>query len=556
MWMVLLTVAVGCGEMHYDSRLCAADSIIDVRPDSALALLRAMPRGSITRGDDRAYHALLITEARYKCYESIPSTDTIDLAVGHFASSGDREKLTRSLIYKGATLEELGYLAEAMSFYKQAENQAEPTDYKNIGYVNLRMARLYQDSYSTGREYVDRYLKALICFEKCNELKYQLKTLSKLGAVYRQFKSDSSYIFINKAIGLAKLLNDSASLFTNYEILSRAYWTDSLYSKQKDVAYFNIVNGARFTSLDSYFDIIRAYSKLGKPDSAAHYLKFLNVEDMTKAEYISYLISLKEYNLAIGNYKEAFIISAIDEKISDSIKNASHYNRISKAETEYILKNAELKEQIANIKVRFIIIFSSIIITVLVLLFFLMKSRYSNALLAKQLLIKNMEEDYQEMESIHELAKLELEQKSKEIEIDDYNIKSLQHAFDSQFENVKRIMKVAENAGVMTPVALKKKLDSILFTKIDDSETHKLISLVNLRYNNVIKRLREMHKCLNENELKFIALMYLGYPNSYICFFMGYTNKQSVVNRKLIISQKLGIDKPLMEYLEYFKQVN
>ena len=76
--------------------------------------------------------------------------------------------------------------------------------------------------------------------------------------------------------------------------------------------------------------------------------------------------------------------------------------------------------------------------------------------------------------------------------------------------------------------------------KKDDSETEKLLNLFNLRYNSIITRIREKHPSLSDNEIKFIALVCLGYPNSYICFYMGYTNKQSVVNKKQIVGQKMG----------------
>ena len=111
---LLAIAAFACGEAHYDSRLTAIDSIIDVSPDSALAELRALDYKSLSGSDNRAYYALLLTQARYKCYDSIPSTDTIEIAVTQFTSNGDREKLTRSLIYKGATIEELQDLTNAI----------------------------------------------------------------------------------------------------------------------------------------------------------------------------------------------------------------------------------------------------------------------------------------------------------------------------------------------------------------------------------------------------------------------------------------------------------
>ena len=93
-----------CGETHYDSRLTAIDSIIEDRPDSALVELWALDYESLSGSDNRAYYALLLTQAQYKSYDSIPSTDTIEIAVAQFTSNGDREKHTRSLIYKDAIL--------------------------------------------------------------------------------------------------------------------------------------------------------------------------------------------------------------------------------------------------------------------------------------------------------------------------------------------------------------------------------------------------------------------------------------------------------------------
>ena len=45
---LLAIAAFACGETHYDSRLTAIDSIIDVSPDSALAELRALDYKSLS----------------------------------------------------------------------------------------------------------------------------------------------------------------------------------------------------------------------------------------------------------------------------------------------------------------------------------------------------------------------------------------------------------------------------------------------------------------------------------------------------------------------------
>ena len=123
-----LTCLAGCGNSGYDRRLVDADSLMAVSPDSARAVLRAIDADRLSRAD-RAYHALLSTQAAYKCFDSIPSTATIDRAVDYFSSGSDREKLTRSLIYKGAVIEDLGNKTEAIRLYKLAEAEADTSDW-------------------------------------------------------------------------------------------------------------------------------------------------------------------------------------------------------------------------------------------------------------------------------------------------------------------------------------------------------------------------------------------------------------------------------------------
>ncbi|MDD6850859.1 MAG: hypothetical protein PUD64_01360, partial [Bacteroidales bacterium] len=80
--LIFLCLSVaGCGGgRSYDSRLVAADSLVASQPDSALRILRDVGFDSMCSDADRAYFALLLTQAKYKCDETITSTDTIDIA--------------------------------------------------------------------------------------------------------------------------------------------------------------------------------------------------------------------------------------------------------------------------------------------------------------------------------------------------------------------------------------------------------------------------------------------------------------------------------------------
>ena len=109
---VLLTIVTGCGGAHrYDTHLVQADSLMWTDADSALTTLTAID--SLTGMSNLAYRDLLMTQARYKCYADITAADdsAITRTMDYYrAHSGEREKLTRAYLYKGAVMEELGHI--------------------------------------------------------------------------------------------------------------------------------------------------------------------------------------------------------------------------------------------------------------------------------------------------------------------------------------------------------------------------------------------------------------------------------------------------------------
>ena len=108
MMAALVMIVTGCGNTHhYDSRLVTADNLIAEDPDSALDLLETLPMTTLPDEADRAYYGLLLSQARYKAYVTATSDSDINRALVYYRSHpSDREKLTRTYIYKGAVMED------------------------------------------------------------------------------------------------------------------------------------------------------------------------------------------------------------------------------------------------------------------------------------------------------------------------------------------------------------------------------------------------------------------------------------------------------------------
>ena len=565
--LIFLCLSVaGCrGGRGYDSRLAAADSLIASQPDSALRILRGVGFDSMCSDADRAYFALLLTQAKYKCYETINSTDTIDIAVDYFADGSDAEKRLRSLIYRGAALTDMGEITAAMEAYKQAEAAASPDDYENLGYINLRMASLYQKVYSDGREYIDKYRKALHYYELSGNKHYQIVCTSRLGSVYRPEKMDSAYYFINKSIELAKSEKDSVWFFINLESLAGYYMIEKQYDKQKDIALYVFNNGRKFVDDKHIYILSRAYLNLEMLDSAEYYLKFADGNGLLDENFVSRLMTMKLVALARNDYKSAYKYSEMDMKISDSITS------VIKNSLAAVESNVEIERQrvaYEQSKNNMIIILAVLIVAVLLLLLalLLLKLRNKSESLRLMTLIQELKNDYAKATSTIEDNKALIESITAEVENNrsiisnyencfdrsDFVDSSIGDAFDIQLEQINTVIKILDNINNIPTNKLQQQLKKALFTHTGTKQISQFINLVNYKHNNAINRIKEEYPSLDEKDIQLITLMYLGFPNSYICFFLGYTNRQSVINRRRNIVEKLGINETLQSFIDKY----
>ena len=136
---VALTLVMGCSR-SVDKRLVLADTLMWTAPDSSLKILTAINRDSLQDKENLAYHALLLTQAQFRCNGNCTSDTLINTALKHFSDNHNREHYTRALLYKGAYYEfNTNQPVEAMKCYKQAEENADTADNRNLAQLNLRM---------------------------------------------------------------------------------------------------------------------------------------------------------------------------------------------------------------------------------------------------------------------------------------------------------------------------------------------------------------------------------------------------------------------------------
>ena len=88
---VLLSAAISCSR-SVDKRLVLADTLMWTNPDSSLAILTAINRDSLTNDENLAYHALLLTQAQFRCNGNCTSDTLINIALDYYSDNHNHHK--------------------------------------------------------------------------------------------------------------------------------------------------------------------------------------------------------------------------------------------------------------------------------------------------------------------------------------------------------------------------------------------------------------------------------------------------------------------------------
>jgi tetratricopeptide (TPR) repeat protein len=543
--LLLVAVVTGCDRApRYDSRLVAADSLMQPDPDSALALVEAVEPGSLKAEGDSAYHRLLLTQGRYRCYVTATSDSDINCALAYYRRhDGEREKLTRTLIYKGAVMEELGHPDSAMAYYKTAETTAAPDDYFNLGYANLRIGALYTDYYVMDGDETMKYENALHYFRHTQDTLQLLIVLNNLGCHYRESRPDTAEKLLIEASRLAGQMNDTARIIYNYNsliVLYKQYHNnDKAHALVKKVLSLNKPD---MIGASLWFTISEVYSNLGMIDSATCFLecgKRLKTDD---AQFNIYLLEASSC-LALAK-KDTLLALSLDQasqRMEDSlVSNSTKFNilNIDKTKEKELLNNSHNTLKKSTHLYRLAITIVIILLALLAIAFYYSRHRYDRLMADLREECRNQSIDLNRLQRNLNLLKITDE--------------SVNNALVSHMELMRSIIDECYHTPNST---LAKSIRAMVhFQNNNQGLWEKMYAYIDMQYNHIMSHTRRNYPQLNERDLMLLALTTLDYSCSQIAIILGYSNATSISTIRQRIAKKMGITGTLIEYTQSFKQ--
>ena len=527
---VALTLVMGCSR-SVDKRLVLADTLMWTAPDSSLKILTAINRDSLQDKENLAYHALLLTQAQFRCYIPLTSDTLISKAVDYYSGNHNREHYTRSLIYKGSFYEVHDNPVEAIKWYKRAEDNADTTDYRNLAQINLRMGMLYYDNYASNNLDLNKFLMAAHYFELLGDKKMTMVALDYCGNVLRITDPNTARKCYDKALSMAKELKDTTSIYSinvNYALM---YIEDSLYSQAKKYILDAYRLNNRFEENNNYFMLSLIYAKHKDLDSARYFISLPDISQNSAYDSLLMFKALREIALCENNLSQ---YREFDNRYN-SISNSLEYN-----ETKYKLFDSEQEfdkstKSEASIKlgkkkkIISLLIVSLLLISVVFLLLYLKKKKDTNRLI---------DELRKEHISSYNSLRKDLEKHD-----DDFS-----RLMQSQIDVFEEIMASGYNPNKdPSDYKITHKIKAI-----DDSNVefwNGLKSYLNHHYDGIINKISNDYPNLTDADLNFIGLICCDFSDAAIAVCKGYRNTDSVRSRRRKIRDKMKIDGLLDIYL-------
>lgn len=539
----LLAVCLfGCNRHSSNPLLHQVHSLLEVRPDSALTVLKNLSAVEEMPEVDRAYYALLLAEATDKnALPLLPCDSLLDFALDYY-EDGDKG-MAVALLYKGRLLaqmnDEKAAIENNLKALEVLQNYPEDTKYRGLIYSALGV--WYGDC--------GLYDKALEMQNKSLLYSFNAKDTAiayhNIGYIYTmRGLQDSSIAYQRKAVEYAVLSKDMNMMVTSWHSLSLDY--EQLDKIDSAVVYarkvLQYVSDEHKIFSGYFYNMGALYVDLEQYDSARYYLEKSLL--LSKSQAISYW-SLAVMEAELGNFRSAYHYLDTFVMVQDSLDASEVLTEVQhlvyKHQTELEVKDEQIKSRRI---IGWIVCMAIVVCFVLILIY---QHRIDR---------KNSQQALYEQSLQHANEKLSvMQQRIKE------NESSLALLQEKESQNLDEIAKKEQliaqlrqekltlRTWLFQRTSIYKKVDCLYEQQevdkkarkvMTNSDCEKLKKTVFEIYADYISPLQIQYSQLTEDDLLCLCLQEAGIPSLVIALCLGHTDTVALNKRKSRLKVKMS----------------
>ena len=352
--------------------LDTADSLMEQRPDSALALLRRIDTLRLSAQHDRARYAMLLSMALDKNYIDLKDFHVLQPAIDYYEDHGTPTEQMRTFYYQGRIYENAGNMSKALqTFLKALERGKESNDILTKARTYSAQIQPYEQLMAFDKA-IEAGKKAAYYFQKARKTNSNALCLIDIASTYT-FKNDkaNTWKYLNECRKLWPHISEKRKqdFYNNYLIAATSFCgKDSIQAAIQEyrAEYFASQHKLHSSSIYSdkrYYAILYfLYRAQGKYKEAGEaYTQFNNINDslnisalqenvrLTEARHQLELLNREAELTRVRNYWMAAcciaILLLVVLFISYRLRISRMQKRLAEQEKEHYRRQYELLEE-------------------------------------------------------------------------------------------------------------------------------------------------------------------------------------------------------------------
>ena len=538
----LLAVCLfACNHHSSNPMLQQVDSLLEMKPDSALTILKNISVLEDLPEVDKAYYALLLAEATDKNkLPLLPCDSLLNFALDYYGDD-DREKAV-ALMYKGRLLAEMDDEKAAIEMNLKALEILQ--DYP----VDTKYRRLIYSALGLWYGNCGLNDKALEVLHQSLHYSFDAKDTAiayiNIGYIYgMRNMQDSAITYQRIAVKYAMRSKDRSMILTSWHNLSICYRhfenvDSAVVYAYKVLQHLSYGNG----KADAYYNMGDLYVDLEQYDSARHYLE--------KSLFLSPSRSIPYWSLAVmeaelGNFKSAYHYLDTFVMVQDSLDNSELLTEVQhlvyKHQTELRVKD----EQIKSKRIIRWIVFVSIIICFVVALIY---QRWINKKNNQQALYRQALQYADEKQNVMQ-QRIEENESALALLQDRENQNLDEIAQKEQLITQLKKEKLALRTWLFQQTSIYKKVMSLSDQQQVNKKIRKVMAAAELDklkkttfeiYADYISPLQAQYSQLTEDDLLVLCLQEAGISPLAISLCFGHTDTVALNQRKSRLKKKMS----------------
>ncbi len=552
--LLIIPLIISCSRHSAVSdTLAHAEAIMEEHPDSALAILEAIPDSTLTSRGDRALHALLLSQAQYKNRIDVPSDSLINIAVNYYSGKSNYYEMLANFQKSLIAYYSKDYSTSTLTALKAKTLAESLSDTLFIARTNEHLADLYFLNYDLTNDIIFR--KASIeAYDKCGK---------KLNALYAKIDLAISYTKQERYQTAIDVLNEIDSDYCVNDTIFMRYYHNSfiipllrLGHKEKALDEVNKLHNYIETDEDyndeELCNTAHAYLSNNCLTAGRKYIDLLLKNNPgAMSQILTQEIMLKLY-LTENNKNK--IIELYDSLLTsqNQVVESILMTRIMEVEKNYYRDVSQKSQNERNRLLSWFIIVGIVIVLLIitiVLIVILHRIKTSNT----KLKLDNMVEIIQHM-------KLSIDHKDLEINKINNTVKSSQRyvsdLFNQNFYIIKQLNNLYDQESIDSPKArlLYKKMNQAIAKFSEPQIIDEMEFIVNKYQDDVMMKLRSALPDLPSYLNRVALYTFLGFSSGLIAILLNTSRSNVYVYKsklkKIIKDSTHKVPHEIMQFFE------